>query len=701
MDIANKRAEKIIAKLSDLISQTEELKIERGVTSRSVRQWKKDTKSKYAAFVIDKERLGKCLSEKEEEIERRKEDSKREQQMEEERRLCELRERQQNHERELWKEKLEAELQVAEKKLEMEKTAVSSTTKLPKFKMTPFKGTAGDWVRFENMFLTPVDAKSISDEEKFGYLLESVGPKKPGDNRSPYCLFCRKHDHWSGNCTVVTGLANRKKFFVDHNLCFNCGRANHRADQCQRRGCLKCKYKHHTSICDREERESSSANGVSLTGYTNYAEERVLPAIIPVSIEGQVLWAYLDTGSARNFISREAVKMLKFKPTRHETREILTVNGINSSPCQSLTPALNRWTENHVKKLNSLAQRKRGEPLVEETSFGWVVHGGDEYGSGSTCMYLRAVNDYEKLYSLDVLVVEDRGENDQQDVLRDFKESVVRREDGRYEVSFPWIPGTMLLNTNEILSRKRLENVERKLLRNGKLREEYGGIIEEQLKAGVIEEAPQNPTGERVFYMPHKPVVKQGAVTTKVRMVFDASAKPHPLANSINDCLFTGPPLQPLLWDIMVRARISTNLLLGDIEKAFLQISVKEEDRDSFRFLFNVKGEEKHLRFTRVTFGVEASPFLLGATLQHHFEQQGPEFSDTVSALKENTYVDNLMQTGGDNEKLVQFKEESTVTLESAKFPVHKWESNVKSLESESMPNPSKILARTYMKQRR
>lgn len=54
----------------------------------------------------------------------------------------------------------------------------------------------------------------------------------------------------------------------------------------------------------------------------------------------------------------------------------------------------------------------------------------------------------------------------------------------------------------------------------------------------------------------------------------------------------------------MVRARMSTNLLLGDIEKAFLQISVKEEDRDSFRFLFNVKGEEKHLRFTRVPFGV-------------------------------------------------------------------------------------------------
>ena len=237
-----------------------------------------------------------------------------------------------------------------------------------------------------------------------------------------------------------------------------------------------------------------------------------------------------------------------------------------------------------------------------------------------------------------------------------------------------------------------------KLSRNEKLRGEYNGIIEEQLRVGVIEEAPQNPSGKRVFYMPHKPVVKRSAVTTKVRMVFDASARPHPLANSINDCMFTGTPLQPLLWDIMVRARMSANLILGDILKAFLQISVKGEDRDSFRFMFNVKGVEKHLRFTRVPFGVEASPFLLGATLQHHFEQQGPEFDDTVTALKENTYVDNLMQTGGDHGKLVQFKEESTVVLKSAKIPVHKWESNVKSLESESMPNPSKILGHTWNK---
>ena len=69
----------------------------------------------------------------------------------------------------------------------------------------------------------------------------------------------------------------------------------------------------------------------------------------------------------------------------------------------------------------------------------------------------------------------------------------------------------------------------------------------------------------------------------------------------------------------MVRARKSTHLLLVDLKKAFLQIEIKEEDRDAFPFLCNINGREEHLRFARVPFGVEARLFMLGATLQHHF----------------------------------------------------------------------------------
>ena len=221
-------------------------------------------------------------------------------------------------------------------------------------------------------------------------------------------------------------------------------------------------------------------------------------------------------------------------------------------------------------------------------------------------VYEGFVSDYEKLYTLDVLGVEDRGENDQLDVYQEFKENITRTDDGRYHVNVPWIPGQTLSNDNLEPSRKRLAKVCKRIEQDEKLKIDYDEIIEKQLESGIIEGAPEEPTGQRVYYMPHKPVVRDEATSTKVRMVLDASAKPSPNVNSVNECMFTGPPLQLLLWDILIRARMAPQLILADIQKAFLQIGLKEEDRDAFRFIYDVNGVENHFRFTRIPFGVYA-----------------------------------------------------------------------------------------------
>ena len=67
--------------------------------------------------------------------------------------------------------------------------------------------------------------------------------------------------------------------------------------------------------------------------------------------------------------------------------------------------------------------------------------------------------------------VEDRGEDDQLDVCHEFRENIVKRSDGQHSV--PWVLVAELSNTNEMASRKRLENVERKLRRNEDLKIEY------------------------------------------------------------------------------------------------------------------------------------------------------------------------------------------------------------------------------------
>ena len=43
-------------------------------------------------------------------------------------------------------------------------------------------------------------------------------------------------------------------------------------------------------------------------------------------------------------------------------------------------------------------------------------------------MFIKEAGEYEKLYSLDVLGVEDRGEDDQSDMYSSFKESIIRGE---------------------------------------------------------------------------------------------------------------------------------------------------------------------------------------------------------------------------------------------------------------------------------
>lgn len=175
IEVTHNRTTAIHDKLCNLIAHVQELKIERGIeTARTIRQWKKDTKERFAPWTLQMGKTENAISQRRKEIQDEIDRKKaHEQSVRDLRRQEELRDK----EREMWEEKFKAELKMTEKKIELERTAKASLAKLPQLKITPFKGTAADWVRFENMFLTQINCRPISDEEKFGYLLESVGPK--------------------------------------------------------------------------------------------------------------------------------------------------------------------------------------------------------------------------------------------------------------------------------------------------------------------------------------------------------------------------------------------------------------------------------------------------------------------------------------------------------------------------------------------
>lgn len=83
--------------------------------------------------------------------------------------------------------------------------------------------------------------------------------------------------------------------------------------------------------------------------------------------------------------------------------------------------------------------------------------------------------------------------------------------------------------------------------------------------------------------------------------------------SSLNDCLHKGPSLTPLLFDILIRFQEKRVALIGNIEKAFLNIKLDKPDRDFLRFLWpeNVSDPESTIavyRFCRVVLGLNMSP---------------------------------------------------------------------------------------------
>ena len=113
----------------------------------------------------------------------------------------------------------------------------------------------------------------------------------------------------------------------------------------------------------------------------------------------------------------------------------------------------------------------------------------------------------------------------------------------------------------------------------------YEEIIEEQTEAGMVEKADGPCVGDRAFYIPNKPVVQATAESTKLRIVYDTSARAFEGAPSLNDCLHAGPPLQNKLWSVLVRGRFNPVAVSGDPQKAFLQVRIeKKADHDAMRF---------------------------------------------------------------------------------------------------------------------
>src|SRR6202012_2304136 len=111
-----------------------------------------------------------------------------------------------------------------------------------------------------------------------------------------------------------------------------------------------------------------------------------------------------------------------------------------------------------------------------------------------------------------------------------FQQSKFRNVKGRYVVALPFDPSksTEVLGESRSVALQCLYRLEKRFEKNSVIKERYTKYIQNLIESNHIELVPQNRlniTDHKKFYLPHPPVLKEASLTTKLRVVFNASQK--------------------------------------------------------------------------------------------------------------------------------------------------------------------------------
>ncbi|XP_055633446.1 uncharacterized protein LOC129773819 [Toxorhynchites rutilus septentrionalis] len=454
---------------------------------------------------------------------------------------------------------------------------------------------------------------------------------------------------------------------------------------------------------------SAAVNGTS----TSVLLSTVVLIIVDAYGQEHFARALLDTGSQPNAISERLCQQL------HLTRTTVNVpiSGVDGSltkaPVTSDTPAVSYNTANwKIPKSVSLADPEfnvsrridiiigaghfytllrdgriklfHNLPILVETVFGWIVAGrmeSNDLGEKVAChvAQIPSIDDQlERFWNLEDVSGTNYSVDEQQ--CEDFYRRTVSRDNsGRYIVRMPRHPQfEQMFGSSKETTLQRFRRLERMLESKPELKPQYHDFIREYIALGHMTEVPDGDVDRPdACYLPHHPVVKESSSTTKVRVVFDGSAKTSS-GHSLNEALLVGPVVQDELITIVLRFRQFPIALVADIEKMYRQVSLHLDDRPLQRIFWRFNSIEpiKAYELSTITYGLAPSSFLATRTLQQVVEDEGSNFPEASRVVKKDVYVDDLISGENTVERTIQLQRDLMELLQRGGFRLRKWVSN-------------------------
>ena len=318
-----------------------------------------------------------------------------------------------------------------------------------------------------------------------------------------------------------------------------------------------------------------------------------------------------------------------------------------------------------------------GDLVIRDTIFGCTAIGKHNYSSVTNYSFCNLVIDEQlrKFWETEECGYQTELKEGHHECEEHFRRTFRRDEFGRFVVRLPFKTDPLFLadtRTNALNCFKRTES---KLDVN--VKSNYNEFLSEYFRRNEMEIAPPRAKGGYYFYLPHHAVIKESSSTTKLRVVFNASAK-NASGISLNESLMVGPNIQPNLFDIIVRFRSFRYAFTADIEKMYRQVVLDKSDRDFQRIFWRGNAAEpiQEYRLATVTYGTAPASFLATRCLVVLADQVYNDDPIASYEIRNSFYMDDLM-SGSDNEdEAIQLRSTIHATLDSGCFPLRKYRSN-------------------------
>lgn len=238
--------------------------------------------------------------------------------------------------------------------------------------------------------------------------------------------------------------------------------------------------------------------------------------------------------------------------------------------------------------LLSIGQIRLGRelPRLQKTLLGWIVSGkfnDPEESSAKLCglnLEEDTLHQYmQRFWELEeVTGRKSKWTEEQTQCEAIFKETIEELDSGRLMVKLPFKSDPKCLGSSYDIAFRRFLSLERRLSKDSELKAQYSRFLEEYKVLGHMSEVKNPNLEENYYYLPHQCVLKPNSVSTKLRVVFDASCRTSSQI-SLNGILTVDPTIQDNIFTMLLRFRCYRYALTADIVKMYRQVLIHPSHR--------------------------------------------------------------------------------------------------------------------------